>query len=284
VHKLARQIGAIGANDLSERIEGPGIPLELQPLIARLNELLAKLQQAFDRERAFTADAAHELRTPLSALQTAMEVCARESREPAHYRRIVGDCLHVVRQMNAMVDNLLLLARADGKQIPVQIERFDVATMLSQCWSSFRQLASDRGVSVEWRVDEGVALQSDPDKLRMILNNLLENAARYVNEGGRIEVGCTARDSQLELLVANTGSALGEGDMPRVFDRFWRSDASRAAAGRHCGLGLAVCSKLVAVLGGSIAARCPTPGVFEIRVTLPGASVATAPLEPACSP
>jgi heavy metal sensor kinase len=283
VNALARQIGGIGADDLAERIQPPDVPRELCPIVSRLNELLAKLEGAFHRERAFTADAAHELRTPLSGLQTALEVCSREPREAPQYRRVVDDCLKVVHQMNAMVDNLLMLARADGNQIPAAREMTDVGELLRETWSRYQPTIEHRRVRVELQVQEGLVVRTDREKLAMILSNLLENASRYVNDSGRLTISALFADGSVKLAVANSGSKLRPGEIDHVFERFWRGDSSRSAAGRNCGLGLAVCRKLAAVLGASITAECADSDQFVVRVSLPGAIPSSQTLQAVCT-
>jgi heavy metal sensor kinase len=270
--RLARGIAVIGADDLGERFAVSDLPRELSPIVSRLNDLLERLQSAFEREKCFTADAAHELRTPLAGVQAALEVCGRERRDAREYERVVNDCLRVVRRMNAMIDSLLLLARADSGQEPLSLSEIDLAGLLHECWSRYQPLAENRRVTSSVDVPDGLMVRSDREKLTVILNNLLENAAHYVDDSGTIEIVAAERAGRAVVTVGNSGSRVRPEDCHRIFDRFWRGDAARSTGGgRHCGLGLSVCRKLASVLGAAITVRCEPAARFVADLNLPDA-------------
>src|SRR5439155_2979097 len=116
------------------------------PIVVGLNGLLERLQNAFEREKSFTADAAHELRTPLAGLESALEVCARKTRAPEAYASVVSECLDVVRGMHGMIDNLLLLARADADQVPATVGSVNLDDLLTDAWRRFKTTAEQRGL------------------------------------------------------------------------------------------------------------------------------------------
>jgi len=274
VARLAAQIGDVGESDLSARIDPAGIPSELLPVVDRLNDLLGRLQSAFQRERRFTADVAHELRTPLAGVRSTLEVALLKEREPEGYRKAMEESLGINQQMHRMVENLLSLARADASQLEVMNQEVDLGALIRECWNPLARAASERGISVDWHLQEPCILQSDQGKLRLVLQNILSNAATYTADRGQIRIQSASKDGQIELTVANTGSSLSPEGVERVFDRFWRGDASRRSSGQHCGLGLSLCRTLLELLGGSISAESGTGGEFRIVVRLQPFTVA----------
>jgi signal transduction histidine kinase len=281
VGKLAGAIGAIGETELGARFDQSAVPRELSPIVARLNDLLGRLESAFDREKSFTADAAHELRTPLAGIKAALDVCATQRRDAAAYDRVVKDCLRVVNGMHAMIDNLLLLAQADADRVRCDTSTFDAAELLRETWSRQANRAREKQVKVAAAIPESLPVRTDPAKLALILNNVLQNAVNYVNHAGRIEIsmesstGANGGGNSVEIVVRNTGSRLTAGDAQRVFERFWRGDAARSnnSGTRNCGLGLAVCKKLAAVLNATIAAECDeSSNTFTLRLRLPAST------------
>jgi two-component system sensor histidine kinase QseC len=267
VSQLAAQIAGVGENDLSARIAGGSAPGELLPVVQRLNDLLARLEAAFSREKAFSADVAHELRTPLAGLRATVEVALSRERDSSAYRDALGDSLGIAVQMQSMVDNLLSLARAEAGQLELLVEPVGLDELLKECWCPLAARAVVRRLRVEWAVDPAVVLQTDRGTLRLILQNLIENAVAYADPAGLVRVQARDRDGRIEVIVANSGSKLTPEQAGHVFERFWRGDAARCDTGVHCGLGLALCQKLMGVLGGSISVRSAVGGMFSVTLT-----------------
>jgi two-component system OmpR family sensor kinase len=268
VRRLAGYISEIGAHDLGERLALADVPVELVPVVTRLNDLLARLQAAFDRERCFTSDAAHELRTPLSGISAALEICSREKRDVERYDRVIRDCLGVTRQMQTVIDNLLLLARADADRIPISSESVDLGASIREQWRRFEGIARSRRLLATVELPDGLIVQTDSQKLAIIVGNLLENAVHYADDSGQVRITATCRDRSAVVSVANSGSRVRPEDSQRVFDRFWRGDVARSSAARNCGLGLAVCKKLAEALKADLHARSSADGWFLIELEL----------------
>jgi two-component system heavy metal sensor histidine kinase CusS len=270
IARLSGQIAQVGESDLSKRIGEAEIPSELAPVVNRLNDLLARLEAAFERERRFTGDVAHELRTPLAGLRAKLELALSRERAPEVYRNAMSDCLEINLQMQRMVENLLHLARADAGQLEIHHEPVDVSELARECWKPLEEKALARGLRVEWRLNAPGPVETDRDKLRLVIQNILDNAVVYTNDEGQITVSMSAENGAVVLAVNNTGSSLPPHDRQRVFDRFWRADPSRRQANEtRCGLGLPLCKALVEQLGGTIAATASAAGVFTITVRLP---------------
>lgn len=269
VSNLAERIAGLDAADLATRLPVAEAPIELQPVIARLNDLLARLQGTFMREKSFTADVAHELRTPLAGLRSTLEVNLARVREADVYRNALADCLIIVRQLQNLVENLLTLARLESAGASTAREPVMLHDLLAKCWELCQEQAEERSLRVLLPVAEPVVVESDPQKLRHVLLNVLENAATYADPGGEIRVEVENQGGGACIRVINTGCHLAPGDEQRVFERFWRGDAARHDAGVHCGLGLPLCKRMVEALGGSIQATCPPEGTFVITIWIP---------------
>jgi two-component system sensor histidine kinase QseC len=266
VNRLARDIEAFPENDLSRRLSGGDAPAELRAVVERFNGLLGRLQDAFLRERSFTADVAHELRTPIAGLHTTLQVGRSRRREAADYEALIDKCLKMTGGIGSVVQTLLLLARADAGQLTVENGPADLAELIDDCWESFRPRAADRGLRVEFAVDCPWKARTDAEKLAMILNNLFDNAVSYADEGGHVWIKTVRSGGSTDLLVSNTGSAVTPGDARHLFDRFWRGDRARADTGLHCGLGLSLCQRLSLLLGVRIAAECEE-GRFQVTLS-----------------
>jgi two-component system heavy metal sensor histidine kinase CusS len=271
VDHLSRQIAEVREDDLSARVSVAGIPNELSPVVDRLNDLLARLDAAFQRERRFTGDVAHELRTPLAGLRSKLELTLSRDRDGESYQETLRDCLEIDLQMQRMVENLLHLARADAGQLEIRHERADLAEVIRECWKPLEEKANARGLSVEWQLDERDTLITDRGKLRLVIQNVLDNAVTYANDQGQLSVATAAQDNATVVTVSNTGSSLPSEDIDRVFERFWRADPSYQDTDEEsrCGLGLPLCKAVTEQLGGSICATADDSGMFTITIRLP---------------
>jgi len=263
---VAAEIASIGEASLSSRLEPGDAPGELAPIITRLNDLLARLESAFIREKAITADVAHELRTPLAGLRSTLEVSLSKERAATTYREAIAKSLAISKQMQRLVENLLELARADAGQLEVASDAVDLVALLKDCWTQFAERATERQLEVAWQLPESCPITADRTKACLVLSNIFDNAVTYANAGGQVTIALQSDNAEISLRVANTGSRVAEADVGRVFDRFWRGDAARTAEdnGRRYGLGLPLCQRLVALLGGSISATTTSGGTFAI--------------------
>jgi heavy metal sensor kinase len=266
--RMATQIASIREECLATTISVEGMPREIAPIAQRLNDLLRRLEDAFRRERAFTADAAHELRTPLAGIRATLEVALSRARTPEEYQDALRESVEIVGHMQTMVSNLLMLARLEGGQVPLKPEPVPLRGEIERLWRPLAGQAEARGVRFAANVPADLAAAADRELLAMAASNLLANAAEYTNDGGRIEVSGRSVAGKAELVFSNTACCLSPEDARHVFERFWRGDAARAA-GVHCGLGLALVQRAVAVLGGEVAAEVAPDGVFTVRLFLP---------------
>lgn len=274
VGALAGQIARLEVTRPDEQVKLDDAPEELLPIAHRVNELLARCASAFGRERAFSADVAHELRTPLAGIKTAIEVCRSQSRGPDEYRRVLDRCLIATERMHGMVESLLMIGRVESGELAVRCERFDLVPFLDDCWQSFAAGAAERGLKVDLNFGAESEVITDPELLRSILHNLFDNAVTYADDGGRVLINAAASVTGVRVEVANTGCTISKADVGKVFERFWRGDASRNATGLRCGLGLPLSRRLARALGGDLGAEVEEGGVFRIILDLPRGSAA----------
>lgn len=266
VHRIADDILAMDARDLSQRVPDSGVPDELALVIARLNALLANVESAFRREKTAIANIAHELRTPVAGLRTTLEFAlARDAGD-----RTSRACLEVVVRMQDLIATLLALARLEAGQEPVAREPVDVAPLLRTAWDGVASAAAARGITVAWTGAERAVALASADKLRTVFGNLLGNAVEYAPQGSEVSVLVTADGAagRVGVRIANRIDGPAP-DVRRVFEPFWRGDQARTAGGSHCGLGLALVQRLVRLLGGEIDATIGQDGSFVIAATLP---------------
>jgi signal transduction histidine kinase len=255
---LTAALADIDDTQLAIRLPLAGQPAELALPVRTLNDLLARLEASFARERQFTANVSHELRTPLAGLRTLLEVSARAPMPDDH-----AAALAIVIEMCGVVENLLLLARLDGGQLAVARDDVRLRALVDECWRPHAAAAAVRGLAFRNVVPDTARADTDRDKLRVVLGNLLANAAEYTERGGWIEVA-TGDGALLD--VTDSGPAIPDDQIARVFDRMWRGDTARAATGVHCGIGLSLARALADCLGLSLTARSHADGRVRFRV------------------
>jgi two-component system, OmpR family, heavy metal sensor histidine kinase CusS len=247
---LGLSLEAMGAESLGETLDSAGAPAELIPMIRHLNGLLARLNESFAREKSFSSNLAHELRTPLAELRAVAEVALKWPDDSSSGEEALEEVRAIGLQMESVVVNLLALARCEEKLSPfhaLQASEVPVRELAASCWNAFASKAGDKGMKLHLDVPEGLIVLTDREKLALILSNLLSNAIAHGAPGCAVSCSATATGCEFALRVTNTTDALTQDDMPRIFDRFWRKDPSRSG-GQHTGLGLALVAALCELL------------------------------------
>jgi len=260
--QLARQAAAISADSLQSRFPVEPMPEELRPITARLNDLLGRLEGSFERERRFSADLAHELRTPLAELRSLAEV---ELAWPEGETEKYHATLNIALQMEAMVTRLLELARSENGKISLQFESVLLAPLVEEVWHPLAARANGKQLAFDFKVPPDAVIQTDRALFRAILTNLFSNAVDYAPQNGRGEISWEGGLGQLT--VSNTVDDLNAADVPHLFERLWRKDKSRTG-GDHCGLGLAVSHTFAELLGFSLKARLSGEKTSSISLIL----------------
>ena len=268
---VAKEIAAIGVNDLSQRLVAQTNPSELQPIVDKLNDLLEKMDSAFTREKGITADIAHELRTPLAGLRSTIEVSLSKERNAACHREDLYKSLAICLRMQRLVENLLELTRADAGQLETHPEKLDLPAFIMDRWQEYTEQASDRHLTVSWNMPTECLVTTDSTKIGTIITNLFDNAVTYTNSNGKILISLSNREDHVEFIINNTGCRVKTDDVSRVFDRFWRGETSRSATvgKRRYGLGLPLCKELSALIGGDLTVAITPDNEFSASLTIP---------------
>ncbi|OHB42557.1 MAG: hypothetical protein A2Y13_04550 [Planctomycetes bacterium GWC2_45_44] len=264
---VAAQINNIRENNLKSRITGENLPDEILPIQKQLNSLLERLEASFERERAFNANVAHELRTPLAGIRSIIDVTLTRNRNAAEYRSALSETLEIINNMQAMIDKLRELAKIEKGQLLVVAKLVKPAELVNKCWRLFSDKAAAAEIVFENLIDTNLVCKSDQAGLSIIFSNLLDNAAEYTNRSGKILVTSREIDSGIEMIFENTGNQLTEQQTKAVFDCFWQGDISRSSTGVHFGLGLALVKQLVELLGGNVRAEA-SKDMFSIHIYL----------------
>jgi two-component system heavy metal sensor histidine kinase CusS len=269
VGTLADEISRVDTDNFDNTSISGEYPQELLPVIRCLNDLLARLKRSLDREKRFSSDIAHELRTPVAGIQTTIEVALSRPREPKEYQADLKTCLQIVKSTNRMIETVLSLARLESKQLPLQQEHIALKDLIDNCWVSFADRAYDKGTKFDNYVGENTGCFSDKTLMSMIFSNILDNAVEYCDKGGRIWIEAEESVEFITVSISNTGCKLNPQEADDVFSAFWRGDESRENTGTHCGIGLTVVQRLVRILGGKIKAQVGPESIFTVRLSLP---------------
>ena len=264
VTNMARRISA---EDLSGRLDLDLPDDEVGRLARTFDEMIARLDEAFQRQRQFTADASHELRTPLTVIKGQVEVALSQPREEEGYREVLRSVNEEVDRLNRMVGSLLTLARADAGRVAIALEPVDLRSLVTGAVEQVRPLAEQKGLRIDTAAAPDVTLAADEDLLLQLVLNLLDNAIKYTRAGGSVTAGWGIEVDQAQLWVQDTGEGIAEEHLGRVFDRFYRVDSARG--GRGAGLGLSICRWIAEAHGGSISAESVMGEGTAVAVRLP---------------
>ena len=254
------------------------LPIEVQPLVESLNALLQRLDESFDTQRRFAADAAHELRTPLTALTLQIQLAARA--QSANERMVAFDRMEQgVKRATRLVQQLLTLARLDPEAAQKPAASIDLCALVGAVVDELQPLAAQKSIELDVDAASIASVSGHDDGLRILLTNLIDNAIRYTEPGGRVQVSVRSSDATVRLTVQDTGPGIPADERERVFDRFYRG---RDAAAGGSGLGLAIVRQIASLHGASVTLSATDAGTgIQAVVTFPAAlSVRVSGLEP----
>lgn len=275
VSRAIRPIGAIGATaariaagDLTQRIPVEQPLSELGQLSAALNRTFAELEAAFQRQARFTADASHELRTPVTIMLSQIQTALARERPAAEYRETLLACQRAAQRMRRLTESLLALTRVESGQESARREPVDLGRVAEETLELMRGRADERGVRLVGDLAK-VECTGDADGLAQVMTNLLANAIHFTPAGGEVRLSVARNGAGVRFAVHDTGPGIPPDALPHVFERFYRADPSRQAASGGAGLGLAICEAIVKAHGGTItAASRPGDGAL-FTVALP---------------
>ncbi len=227
------------------------------------------VRDSFDKQRAFVADASHELKTPLTLIRADTEVVLYRGRVDPDDRKLIEHVLAEIDKMNAVLSDLLLVARLDAGKLEVSTEPFDLSVVLSESVERFGLRISGKGVDLEVRMADRLPVRGDPKRTGQIFAVLLDNAVRFTPSGGRITMDGQLHDGWVEVSVRDTGPGIAPEHLPRIFDRFYRAEEARTRKSGGTGLGLAIARDLARAQKGDLQAENVKGGGTVFRLVLP---------------
>jgi len=276
VAAMLHTAGKLKPTRLGDRLPVRGSGDELDTLANTINRLLDQVAAHVDRQEQFVADAAHELRGPLAAVRSAIEVAISHDRSVDEYRETLAEVLDEACGLSKLANDLLTLAEACDDSRPRPTERVDLAAIARQSVAMFTAAAEERGLSIDLTTSGTTIVAGDAPQLRQVLGNLLDNAIRFTPPGGHLQlaVGADAPTDTVTLTVADTGIGIAAAHLGHVFDRFYKVDAARSHDddGRSGGLGLPICKAIVERHGGAIAVASQPGSGTTVTVRLPPAA------------
>ncbi len=271
LNRVAREIGTLSSRDLERRFDQRDVPPEMVPIVQQLNQLLGRVSEALERERAFSADVAHELRTPLAGLRSTIEVAMARAREPGEYVATLRESLAIVNSMQELVESTLYLCRLESDQVNVEERPVELVELIHHTWSPIASLATTRDLDVQWSLPARAPVVGDPALLSVAIRNLLENAVTYADEGGYVKVRVVNGGARTRFEVVNSGSKVDASQVERLAHRFVRADQARSGEGNHCGLGLALVHRIASLLEISVEVRSRAGGDFGVALAISSA-------------
>jgi signal transduction histidine kinase len=273
VERLRREAAAMSERDPASRLPVPQTRDEIAALARTMNDLLARLQAALARQRAFVADASHELRTPFAILRGELELAARPGRSREELAAAVAVTGEEVARLTRITDDLLLLARDDADQLSLWREKTQICSLLA---ASTRHAPQAEGPAVTCTVDApaGLAAVVDQGRIRQAVDNLVDNALRFAPAGTQVIISAWADGRDLVIEVSDSGPGFPAGFLPHAFERFRRPDSGRSRSDGGAGLGLAIVAAIARAHGGQATARNKPGGGAAVTLRLPGAVLA----------
>ncbi len=273
IDRITRTAQAITVSDLNQRIAYAGPADEVGRLAHTFDGMLNRLQTAFERERRFTSDAAHELRTPLAALKGRIGVTLGQPRQPQVYVETLQEMEGQVDRIIHLSNDLLLMARLEQGAMVRQVEQIDVGDFLGAVVDQVRPLAQAKFITFTEDIPTGLALHGDMDLLIRLFLNLLDNAVKFTPENGRITLTGKQKDAILTIAISNTGPGIPPKHLPHLFERFYRAEGDRGRSHQGgAGLGLAIAHEIVRKHNGRLAVHSELGRGTTFTVELPHSS------------
>jgi two-component system heavy metal sensor histidine kinase CusS len=251
IEAVTKAAGRIRATTLDERLQTSGLPAELRALASTFNEMLDRLEESFTRLSQFSADIAHELRTPVNNLRGEVEVALTRPRSVEEYSEVLGSCLEEFGRLSQLIESLLFLARAENAQTAMPKEPVDVQGELTKVHEFYEAAAAEAGITLSMAAPEQVVACLNRTLFQRAVGNLVANALAHTPSGGNVSLSATREGDTVRVEVSDSGQGIPPEDLARVFDRFYRVDRARSSTSGGSGLGLAIVKGIVLLHGGT---------------------------------
>jgi two-component system, OmpR family, heavy metal sensor histidine kinase CusS len=269
VQTMTQTAKQITAERLNQRINVDNPNDELGELAQTLNQMIEGLERSFTEMQRFTADAAHELRTPLAVIRNEAEVALRSPRSTEDYCRVLENLLEETIRLSNMADQLLFLSRQDAGLQVLKQESLAMDQLLAEVSANMQMVAQEKGVRLTLESNAPCQLAGDRTQLRRVFFNLLDNAIKYANASGQIVVSSQTNNGELTITITDTGIGIPPEHLPRLFDRFYRVDPARSGDESGAGLGLSICQSIVRSMGGRIQIESTVGKGTTVTISLP---------------
>jgi two-component system heavy metal sensor histidine kinase CusS len=267
VTALTRTAERVTARGLDQRIPAMIGDREFNRLIIVFNEMLDRLETSFRQATRFSADASHELKTPLARLQIELEQALENAPSGSPQQEVYSSLLDEISRLKAIVQKLLLLSLADAGRLRLQLQPVDLSAMLANVVEDCRAQAP--ALNIEQQIPPGIRVNADPDLLEQALQNLASNAIKYNRDGGRVRFDLLPEADQVSVRIANTGPPIPPADRDRIFERFYRADPARSGRVEGSGLGLSLAREIIRAHGGDLCLETSDPQLTRFAVKLP---------------
>jgi heavy metal sensor kinase len=248
--KIIKTVRQITAENLKLRVDLPDTKDEIKRLADTFNDMLEKLDKSFTSQQQFIHDISHELRTPLTILKGELEVTLKKVRSQKEYESILHSSLEELNKINRIIENLLMLARFENKEVSLVIKPLDLNQLIQNILDDIKILSGHRGIQINFSPQENIILEADESQLRRVILNILDNAVKYTTENSKIFVTTEKDNNTAKIKISDTGIGIAKENLPFIFNRFYRVDNSRNTNG--FGLGLSITKSIIEVHRGKI--------------------------------
>jgi heavy metal sensor kinase len=269
VEDITTRARRITAENLDQTIPTRSVDDELGRLTGTINDMIGRLHDSFAQVKQFSADASHELRTPLTIVRGEIELALRNPKTPDDYRRVLESTLEEIMRMNAIVENLLMLARADQGSFRAEFTEINLGELVDELYEDTEVLADRKHIHLELRKKASITLVGDRIRLRQLFLNLIDNAIKYTPEGGSVSLTVDRQDGMALFRVEDTGMGIPQEEIGKIFDRFYRVDKARSREMGGSGLGLSIARWIAEMHRGTITVTSELHKGSSFTVSLP---------------
>ena len=269
ITKIKLLAGQISQGLWDKRINIGSNGKEIDDLVAVLNDMIDNIQQSIESQKRFTSDVSHEIRSPLTSLRGNIEVALRKKRTHEEYEDVLRNNLADIIRLSRIIDNLLFLSRTDDKILSLRRQWFDIKHLLETVVESFRYKAVAEGLSIIEDYQKNLELNGDIDLLEQAFSNIIDNALKYTPRGGKITIKTQEEDTDIKIMISDTGIGIPEDEIPHIFDRFYRVNREHSKKLGGTGLGLAITQRIINAHNGQIHVTSRVGKGSEFTVVFP---------------